>query len=188
MPVFVSKGRDFGGFDFTAPAPEDIGVGHGDIGFDEVGVDGGFELHDAVLLRSMGDSHDVYVVELGASFAPVAVCETFVAADLCAHLFLASGGNSPVEEGVETGHTHPGLGGFDMFQERGKTAEQLALLERFGNSVEFIKGDTCLFGAGVPSGFTDFRRGGLQWSYRFPNWSQWSAIGRRRSYRFPNWS
>ena len=155
MPVFIGKGRDFGGFDFTASAPEDIGIGNGDIGFDKVGVDGGFELHDAVFLGAVGDGHDVHIVELGATFAPVAMRETFVAANLSAGLFFPSGGNGPMEEGVESRHAHPGLRGFDMLKKGGKAAQQLALLERFGDGVEFLKGDSSLFGAVVPSGFTD---------------------------------
>lgn len=155
MPVLVGKGRDFGGFDFTASAPEHIGVGNGDTGFDKVGVDGGFELHDAVLLGAVGDSHDVHIVELRASFAPVAMRETFVAADLCADLFFTSDGNGPVEKSIETGHTNSGLRGFDMFKEGGKTAQQLAFLEGFGHGMELLQGDPSLFGTGDPSGLAD---------------------------------
>jgi molybdopterin/thiamine biosynthesis adenylyltransferase/rhodanese-related sulfurtransferase len=85
--------------------------------------------------------------------------ETFVAADLRADLFLASDRNSPMEESVETGHTHTGLRGLHMFQEGGKTAQQLAFLKGFGHGVEFLEGHSSLFGAGDPSGLADFLGG-----------------------------
>ena len=156
VPVFVSEGRDFGGFNLAAPAPEDIGVGDRDTSFDEVGIDGGFELHDAILLGAVGDSHDVHIIELGPSLAPVAVRETFVAPDLCADLFFAPDWNGPMEKGVETSHANAGLRGFHMFQKSGKTAKQLALSEGFGDGIELLKGNTSLFGAGDPGWLTNF--------------------------------
>ena len=156
MPVFVSKGRNLGGFDLAASTPEDIGVGDGNASFDEVGVDGGLELHHAILLGAVGDGHDVHIIELGTALAPVAVRETFVTPNLRAGLFFATDWNGPVEKGIETSNPHAGLRGFDMFQKGGKTAQQLALLEGLGDGVEFFEGHACLFGAGVPGWFTDF--------------------------------
>ena len=138
MPVFVGKGRDFGGFDLTASAPEYVGVGDGDTSFGKVSIDGRFELHDAVFFGAVGDRHDIHIVELGSTFAPVAMSETFVAADLCTGLFFPSAGNGPVEKCIESRHAHPCLRGFDMLKEGGKTAQQLALLERLGDGVEFL--------------------------------------------------
>jgi len=159
MPVFVDKGRDFGGLNLTASAPEDVGVGDRDTRFDKVSIDGRFELHDAVFFGAVGDRHDVHIVKLGATFAPVAMRETFVTADLCASLFFPSGGNGPMEEGVESRHAHASLRGFDMLKEGGKTAQQLALLERLGDGVEFLQAYARFFGAGVPRGFADLCRG-----------------------------
>lgn len=88
VPVFVSEGRDFRGLDLAASAPEDIGVGDRDAGFDKVGVDGGFELHDAIFLCAVGDGHDVHIIELRAALAPVAVREALMATDLGAGLFF----------------------------------------------------------------------------------------------------
>ena len=79
-----------------------------------------------------------------------------MAADLCADLFFAPDGNGPMEKGVETGHAHAGLRGFDMFQKSGKTAEQLAFLEGFGNGMELFEGHPGLFGARDPCGLADF--------------------------------
>ena len=82
VPIFVNEGGDFGGFDFTATAPEDICVAYGEAGLHEVAVDRGFKGEDAVAIRAVGHSHDVDIIKVRAALAPVAVGEAFVSADL----------------------------------------------------------------------------------------------------------
>ncbi len=82
VPILINEGRDFGGFDFTASTPEDIRVANGEAGFFKVAVDRGFEREDAVAIRAMGHSHDVHIIKVRPPFAPVAMGEAFVSADL----------------------------------------------------------------------------------------------------------
>ena len=82
VPIFVNEGGDFGGFDFTATAPEDICVAYGEASLHEVAVDRGFKGEDAIAIRAGGHGHNVDIIKVRATFAPVAVGEAFVAADL----------------------------------------------------------------------------------------------------------
>jgi len=82
VPILVNEGRDFGGFDFTPTTPEDIRVANGEAGFFKVAVDRGFEREDAIAICPVGHGHDVHVIEVGATLAPVAMGEAFVSADL----------------------------------------------------------------------------------------------------------
>ena len=82
VPILVNEGRDFGGFDFASSTPEDICVAHREAGFFKVAVDRGFECEDAIAIRPVGHSHDVHIIEVRAPFAPVAMGEAFVSADL----------------------------------------------------------------------------------------------------------
>jgi hypothetical protein len=82
VPILVNEGRDFGGLDFTATTPENIRVAHREAGFFKVAVDRGFECEDANTIRPVGHSHDVHIIEVRPPFAPVAMGEAFVSADL----------------------------------------------------------------------------------------------------------
>ncbi len=122
----MGHGRDFGRFDFAAPPPENVRVGHWNALFHKMLVDSRFVGEDAILFRSMSDRHDVDVVEIGSAFAPVAVGEDIESSDLAAGFEFASLGDCPVEEGVETGYADTGLRGFHVLEEGGEAADDLA--------------------------------------------------------------
>lgn len=82
VPILVNEGRDFGGFDFAASTPEDIGVAHGEANLFKVAVDRGFESEDAIAICPVGHGHDVHIIKVRSPLAPVAMGETFVSADL----------------------------------------------------------------------------------------------------------
>jgi len=96
-------------------------------------VDRGLVRADAVAVGAVGDGHDVDVVELGSAFAPVAVGEDVVPADLAARLDLAPGRDGPVDERVEAGDALAGRGRLDVLEEGGEAADDLALVQAFGD-------------------------------------------------------
>ena len=68
VPDAVDFRRNFTGFNFAASAPKDVGIGHIDSFFGEMGVDGGLVAEDAVAFLTVDDAHDVDVGEAFAAF------------------------------------------------------------------------------------------------------------------------
>ena len=149
-PFAIGDGRDFGGLDLATAAPEDGGVVDGDAGLSEVFIDGGFVGEDAVFLRAVRDAHDVDVVKLGSTFAPVGVGHDVVPPDLATGIEFAAGAHGPVEEGVVAGDALITRDGFDVFEERGEAPDQFLLLEAFGDAEEVVERDAGFGGAGCP--------------------------------------
>ena len=112
--------------DFAATAPEDVRVSDRDADAREVRVDRGFVREDAFLFGAVADSHDVHVVEIRAAFAPVAMRQDFVAADLAAGFDFAPGGHAPVEERIETRDALAGRAWLHMFEESGEAPDDFA--------------------------------------------------------------
>src|SRR3989440_12670405 len=104
----------------------------------------------------MGDAHDVDVAEFSAAFAPVGVGHDVEAADLLAGFDFAASGDGPVEKGVEFGDAFAGAEGFDMLEEGGEAADDLALVEGFRNAIKFVERDTGFAGARLPEVDIDF--------------------------------
>ena len=119
-------------------------------------VDGAFVGEDGFFFGAVGDAHDVDVAEFGAAFAPVGVGHDVEAADLLASLDLAAFGNGPMEQSIEFGHALAGAEGFDVLEECGEAADDVALIERFGYSIKFVERDAGLAGAGLPEILLDF--------------------------------
>ena len=117
MPFLVDEGGDFGGFDFGATSPEDVGVADLDALGGEVFVDGGFVFEDFGFLGAVDDAHDVDVAEFRAAFAPVGVGHAVVATDFTTGFDFAADGDGPVKETVEAGDALARVGGFDVFEE-----------------------------------------------------------------------
>ena len=152
LPVFlvellVGDGGDFGGGDFAAAAPEDVGVADGDADGLEVFVDGCFVSHDAVFFGAVNDAHDVDVAEEGPAFTPVAVGHAVVATDLGTGFDFAAFGDGPVEEAVEAGDALAGVGGFGVLEEGGEAADDLLLIEALSDFEETFERDAGDFGA-----------------------------------------
>ncbi len=156
VPVGVDDGGDLAGFDLAATAPEDVGVFNWDAARLEVGVDGGFVLHDEVAIGAVDDTHDIDIAELGAAFAPIAVGHDGVAADLASGAFLHADGDFPMEEAVESGDANAGGGGFDVFEEGGEAADDAFFVKGFGDLTEALDGGAGFDGASGPGFGADF--------------------------------
>src|SRR6266550_6173108 len=119
-------------------------------------VDGAFMGEDGFFFGAVGDAHDVDVAEFSAAFAPVGVGHDVEAADLLAGLDLAAFGDGPVEKGVEFGDALAGAEGFDVFEEGGEAADDVALVERLRYAIEFVEGDVGFAGTRLPEIDIDF--------------------------------
>ena len=119
-------------------------------------VDGGLVRADEIAVSAVRDGHDVDVVEFGAALAPVAVGEDVVSADFAARLDFASGGNGPMEEGVEAGDALAGGGRLDVLEEGGEASDDFALVEAFGDLEENGQREIGLARAGLPQVLGDF--------------------------------
>src|SRR5947208_7355693 len=104
-------------------------------------VDGAFVGEDGFFFGAVGDAHDVDVAEFSAAFAPVGVGHDVEAADLLASLDFAAFGNGPMEQSIEFGHALAGAEGFDVLEESGEAADDVALIEGFGDTIELIEGN-----------------------------------------------
>ena len=156
VPDAVDFRRNFTGFNFAASAPKDVGIGHVDSFFGEMGVDGGLVAEDAVAFLTVDDAHDVDVGEARSSFAPVAMGHAGMAADFAAGEHFLTRGHGPMEEAVKAGDAFAGGGRFDVFEESGEAAEQFFSLEVFGYFLEFLAADAGLLGAFGPHIGSDF--------------------------------
>src|SRR5439155_16284509 len=83
-------------------------------------------------------------------FAPVAVGEDVVTADLAAGLDLAAGRHGPVEERVVARDALAARGFLDVLEERREAPKELSLVERLSDAAELIERDAGLLGARAP--------------------------------------
>src|SRR5690606_31565251 len=122
--------RDLGRLDLASPAPEDVGVPHGNPCLFQMLIDGRLVGEHESLLGTVAPRHDVHIAELGAALTPVRMGEDVVPADLLPGLDLPARGNLPVEEGIVAGDPLPFGRGLVVLQEGGEPAYDPPLLER----------------------------------------------------------
>ncbi len=161
MPFVVNLRRDFRGLDFGAPTPENIGVGNGDSDGRKMSVNGGLVFEDAGLFGAMHHPHDIHVSELWTTLAPIRVSHAEMAADLATGFHFAAFRHGPVEQPVEAGDALAGGGWLHVFEESGKTADNLFRIERLGDFTKPVESHTCDFRAFVPRVFANFIHGEL---------------------------
>ena len=121
-------------------------------------IDGRLVLEQAILLRPMRHGHDVDIVELGPALTPIAMGENLVTPDFTARLDLAPSRNRPMKQRIEARDTRAGLAGLDVFEESGKSADELARRQRFGDGEKLRQRYSCLSGTQRPKPVPEFRQ------------------------------
>src|SRR6266513_4191439 len=109
--------RNFRRLDLAAPAPEDVCIGDRNAARLEMSINGRFVLKQQLFVRSVRNSHDVYILEFRAGFAPIAMRQNMMSPDFAARLDFAPRRHRPMKKRVEARDTHSARGWLDVLQE-----------------------------------------------------------------------
>src|SRR5206468_10294585 len=82
QPLVVNARRNFGRLDLAASTPEHVCVRNGDIARAEMLINRRLVIQEQSLIRTVRHGHDVDVLKFRAGFAPVAMGENVMTADL----------------------------------------------------------------------------------------------------------
>src|SRR5437016_6036274 len=98
--------RNLRWLDFATPTPENIRVRDRDSARIQMPIDRHFVLEEQLFIGSVRYSHDVDVLEFRPGFAPVAMRQDMMTANLAACLDLTPRRHCPVKQRVEPRDTH----------------------------------------------------------------------------------
>src|SRR5262245_56831923 len=116
----------------------------------EVGINGRFVREHHRFLCPVGDSHDVDVMELGPSLAPIGMRHDMVAPYLASRLDLTTLGQGPMKERVKPCDSLPILERLNVFEKSRKTSNDLSPIKILRNPEKGFKRDCRFLRAGFP--------------------------------------
>src|SRR5262249_48995381 len=94
--------RNLRWLDFAAPTPENIRVRDRDTTRIQMPINRHFVIQQQLFISPVRYSHDVDVLEFRPGFAPVAVSQNMMTANLAACLDLTPGRHCPVKQCIKT--------------------------------------------------------------------------------------